>query len=318
MKIAKECLSHEARAILDMSARIDKDFLRAVQLIYRAKGPAILIGMGKPFFIAQKISASLASTGTYSFPLHPADALHGDLGRITKHSVLIVLSNSGETPEITQLLPSLRQIGCRTIAITGNTRSSLARFCDVVLDTSVREEAPPLNIAPTASTTCMLAMGDALTMALVKMRKFKVKDFALLHPGGSLGRKLSVKVKDVMRTGLSLVCVLPSASLKDVLLQITSSKSGSAVVINKKKECLGIFTDGDLRRHFSEASLHTREPIHKFMTAKPITIYEEMLASQAVLVFKQKRVDELPVLNASKKVTGMLDIQDLVAQGFSA
>ena len=313
---AKQVLESEARAISRMTARLDGRFKAAVQLIQKTKGRVVLIGMGKPGYIAQKISASLASTGTQSFSLHPADALHGDLGRMMRKDVVLILSNSGETEEIVQLLPLIRAIGCKVIAMTGNLRSKLARASHVVLDTSVESEAAPLNVAPTTSTTCMLALGDALTMALVKKRRFREHDFAMLHPGGSLGKKLHMKVQNVMRKGKTNPCVRPETSIKQVLLKITQARSGSVTVVDTKRRCLGIFTDGDLRRHFTEITRKPNAPVSQFMTRRPITVQEKQLAVKAIEIFKQRQVDELPVVNAKGKVTGLLDIQDLIKQGF--
>jgi len=313
---ARRVLKLEADAILRMRTRLDRDFGRAVRMMFRAKGPVIVIGMGKPAFIAQKISASLASTGTPSFSLHPADALHGDIGRVTRNSAVVVLSNSGQTEEIVKLLPLLRQTRCRLISITGNVNSTLGRAGDAVLDASVVSEARPLHVAPTASTTCMLAMGDALVMALVKLRGFREKDFAMLHPGGSLGKKLRLTVADVMRTGRGNPCVKPGTSIKRVLLKITQAHAGSVTVVDGRGRCAGIFTDGDLRRQFDRLAKSSRTPVSEFMTSRPTTVREDTLAVKAMEILRRKRVDELPVVNARGKVTGLLDVQDLLARGF--
>ena len=316
IKTARTVLQHEANAILHMAQRLDAKFTRAVNLILKARGPVIVIGMGKPALIAEKISASLASTGTSSFTMHPGDALHGDIGRVTRSSVVILLSNSGETEEIVKLLPFLKAIGVRIIAITGRVRSALAKASDVALDTSVVSEAEPLNVVPTASTTCMLAMGDAITMALVKKRKFKLQDFAMLHPGGSLGRRYRMTVKDVMRKGSRNPRVRQSASMKGVLIKITAARAGSATVVDERGRCVGIFTDGDLRRQFKRLTQNANKPVSEYMTRKPLTIREDMLAVKALEIFRRKHIDELPVVNAQGKVSGLLDVQDLLAQGF--
>lgn len=313
---ARNVLEHEARSILRMSRRLSASFERAARILLTSRHPVVLVGMGKPAFIAQKISASLASTGTASFFLHPADALHGDIGRIRERSAVVLLSNSGETEEITKLLPALQKLRCRLVALTGNPRSVLSRAAEVTLDVSVESEARPLHVAPTASTTCMLAMGDALTMALVRARRFKIRDFAELHPGGSLGRRLSVRVKDVMRTGRRNPCVSSGTPLKKVLLLITQARAGSATVVDSRNRCLGIFTDGDLRRHFQALASMGNEPVSRWMTAEPLTIREDELAIRAFEVLRKHRVDELPVVNPRGAVTGLLDVQDLLDQGY--
>jgi arabinose-5-phosphate isomerase len=316
LKTARHVLDLEASAIRRMAKHLDAHFVRAVNLIHQASGPAIVIGMGKPAIIGEKISASLASTGTASFTLHPADALHGDIGRVTAKSVVIMLSNSGETSELLKLLPLLKSSRCKLIAITGNIKSSLAKACDVVLDTSVTREARPLEAVPTVSTTCMLAMGDALVMALVRKRKFKENDFARLHPGGSLGKRLRLSVKDVMRKGAANPCVKSRTTVKQALLKITQGRAGSATIVNSKFQCIGIFTDGDLRRHFKELIRNPNKPISEFMTHRPRTVHQDTLAMKALEIFQQRKIDEMPVVNSAGKVTGLLDVQDLLAEGF--
>ncbi|MBF0254663.1 MAG: KpsF/GutQ family sugar-phosphate isomerase [Candidatus Omnitrophica bacterium] len=316
IETGRKVLMHEADAIRRMARKLDASFGKAVKLLARSCGAVVVIGMGKPSYIGQKISASLASTGTPSFALHPADALHGDIGRVSPGCAALILSNSGETDEILKLLPLLRAARCALVAVTGNPRSTLARESDVVLDTSVISEAEPLNAAPTASTTCMLAMGDALTMALVKSRGFKEIDFARLHPGGSLGRRLRLTVGDVMRRKNRHPMVRSDAPIREVLLRITSSHAGSATVVDARGRCIGIFTDGDLRRHFSELVKKPASPVARWMTPRPLTVREDLLAMKALEIFTRKKIDELPVVNASGRVTGLLDVQDLLEQGF--
>lgn len=315
---AQAVLKHEAESILRMARRLNAGFDRAVRLIHSSKSPVILVGMGKPGFIAEKISASFASTGTPSFTLHPADALHGDIGRVPVGAVVILISNSGETEELVRLVPLLKSVRARLIVMTGGLRSALARAADILLDTSVASEAEPLNLAPTASTTCMLAMGDALAMALVKKRRFKEKDFALLHPGGMLGKRMRLRVRDVMRSGDRNPRVRPSQAIRDVLIRITSARAGSATIVDGKGRCLGIFTDGDLRRHFKELTAHPDSPVSKYMTANPVTVNEDMLAVQALELLRRRAIDELPVTDRMGRVRGLLDVQDLLAQGFIA
>lgn len=315
---AQAVLKHEAESILRMAKRLNAGFDRAVRLIYSSKHPVILVGMGKPGFIAEKISASFASTGTPSFTLHPADALHGDIGRVPAGAVVILLSNSGETEELVRLVPLLKSTRARLVVMTGGLKSTLAQSAEILLDTSVVTEAEPLNLAPTASTTCMLAMGDALAMALVKKRRFKEKDFAMLHPGGMLGKRMRLKVRDVMRCGDRNPRVRPTTAIREVLLTITTARAGSATIVDARGRCLGIFTDGDLRRHFKELTAHPNSPVSKYMTANPITVQEDLLAVQALQLLRRRAIDELPVTDRLGRVKGLLDVQDLLAQVFIA
>ncbi len=249
IKRAKQVLKIESEAVKSLIKRLGKDFEKAVELIYSCKGRVVVTGMGKAGIIGQKISATLSSTGTPSLWLHSVEAVHGDLGRVTKEDVVLVISNSGQTEEVISLMPLIKKIGARLIALTGNTKSILAKNSDCILNIGIKEEACPLGLAPMASTTCMLAMGDALCAALMDKRGFKEKDFAFLHPGGSLGKRLILKVEDIMRTGRQNPIVRRDRLIKDVLLKITSSHAGSATVVDKNGRLLGIFTDGDLRRH---------------------------------------------------------------------
>jgi len=246
---AQEVLRIEAEAIRRLIPRIGAGFERAVSLVVACKGRVVVTGIGKAGIIGQKLSSTLASTGTPSLFMHPAEAVHGDLGRVTKDDVIIGLSNSGETPELTQLLPIIKQIGTPLIAFTGNTHSSLAKDSDAVLDVSVTREACSLNLAPTASTTAMLAMCDALAVVVAERRGFKERDFALFHPGGQLGRRLLLRVRDLMRTGAEHPILQDTTRVRDVLLAITKARAGSASIVDRRGRLAGIFTDGDLRRH---------------------------------------------------------------------
>jgi arabinose-5-phosphate isomerase len=311
----KEVLKIEAAAIRQLIKRIDDDFIDAVDLLYKCKGKVIVTGMGKPGIIARKISATLSSLGTPSIFLHPADAIHGDLGRVIEDDVIIALSSSGQTEEIIKLLSTIKKIGAKLIALTGNINSELAKNSDIVLDVSVKKEACPLGLAPTASTTAMLAMGDTLAIALSDKKQIKKEDFALYHPGGSLGKKLILKVEDIMRTGQQNPIVKEGTLIKDVLLEITSSKAGAASVIDKKGELVGIFTDGDLRRHLESDIDLISKKVEKVMTKKPITISKNKLAQEALNILKQKKIDEVPVVDDSNKPIGLLDVQDLLKAG---
>lgn len=315
VKRAREVLDIEAGAIKDLKARIGNDFKSAVNLIHKTKGRAIVSGMGKTGIIAQKFSATLASTGTPSLFLHTAEAIHGDLGKVTSDDAVIVLSNSGSTEEMKQFLPLLKKIGCKVIALTGNTKSILAKYSDIVLDVSVKKEACPLGLAPTASTTAALAMADALAICLLELKGFKEKDFAFFHPGGALGRRLILRVEDIMRSGRSNPIVKEEEKVSQVLLKITQARAGSATVVDKQGKLKGIFTDGDLRRHLGiDKGLPLRK-IKEVMTKGPTVVYRDMLAAEAMRILREKRVDELPVVDSKKRPVGLLDVQDLLKAG---
>lgn len=314
LEIAKRTIRLERDALNYTLGKINKNFEKACTLILKAKGRVVLVGLGKPGFIAQKISATLSSTGTASFYLHPAEALHGDLGRIVKDDVVVALSNSGKTEEIVKLLPLVRKIGAKIVAFTGNLASPLAKHSDVVIDVSVKKEACPMNLAPTTSTTVMLAMGDALAIALLEQKGFKEKDFAFYHPAGSLGKKLLL-ISDIMRQGTSNPVVDEKTSLREVLYAITKARAGSATVVNKKKELVGIFTDGDLRRSAGEGYLSLTKPVSIFMTKNPIAISADKLAAEALEILRSKKIDELPVIDKKRRPVGLLDVQDLLKAG---
>jgi len=316
LKRAKDVLRIEAEAICRLVPRIGSNFERAVAAVLACKGRVVVTGMGKAGLIGQKISATLASTGTPSLWVHPAEAIHGDAGRITKDDCVIALSNSGETQELTQLLPVMKQIGASLIALTGNTHSQLAKHSDVVLDVSVTREACSLNLAPTASTTAMLAMGDALAVVVAERKGFKERDFALFHPGGQLGKRLLLRVRDVMRSGRAHPVVRESANVKAVLLLITKARAGCASVVDARGRLTGIFTDGDLRRHLETTPNLAHERVREVMTRKPKTIGPDRLAAEALRVLRDYKIDELVVVDAGRRPVGLLDVQDLLNAGF--
>jgi arabinose-5-phosphate isomerase len=315
LKRGKEVLDIEADAIKDLKSRINNNFKLAVNLILKTKGRAIVSGMGKTGIIAQKFSATLASTGTPSLFLHTAEAIHGDLGKVTSEDVVIILSNSGSTEEMKKLLPLLKKMGCKVIALTGNTKSILSKYSDVVLDISVKKEACPLGLAPTASTTAALAMSDALAVCLLELKGFKEKDFAFFHPGGALGRRLLLSVGDIMRTGKANPIVKEDEKVPGVLLKITQARAGSATVVDKTGRLTGIFTDGDLRRNFEIDNMLPQCKIKEIMTKNPTVICQEMLAAEAMRILQEKRIDELPVVDKNKHPVGLLDVQDLLKVG---
>ena len=283
---AKEVLRIEADAIRRLIPRIGRSFEAAVELLAGCKGRVVVTGMGKAGLIGRKLSATLASTGTPSHWVHPAEAIHGDLGRVTKHDVIIALSNSGETEELTRLLPVIKRMGSGLIAFTGNLRSTLAKHSDVVLDVSVKKEACSLNLAPTSSTTAMLAMGDALAVVVAERKGFREQDFALLHPGGALGRRLLLRVRDLMRTRGAHPVVRETARVKAALLAITRARAGCASIVDAKGRLVGIFTDGDLRRHLDSSDNLTERRVGAVMTRHPKTIGPDRLAAEALRILR--------------------------------
>lgn len=312
---AKKVLEIEAEAIKELRKRINSDFAKIIDKVSKIKGRVIVTGMGKPGFIAQKISATLSSTGTPSLFLHPAEALHGDLGRVTKDDCVIALSNSGETEEICKLLPIIKKIGVLLISIVGNPNSTLAKNSDFILNTKVKKEACSLGLAPTTSTTAMLAMGDALAVALLDRKGFKEKDFAFFHPGGNLGKRLLLRVEDIMRAGQANPLVKENALVKDVLLKITKARAGSASVVGKKGKLTGIFTDGDLRRHMDSKVNIANKKVKDVMTKSPVTIKKHKLAAEAFQILRSKKIDEIPVVDNKGKPIGLVDVQDLLKAG---
>lgn len=313
--IAIRVLKIERDAISSLIGRIDDEFARAVNALYRTKGRVIVTGMGKPGFIAQKISATLSSTGTPSLYLHPAEAHHGDLGRVTKEDIVLALSNSGETEEIIKFLPIIKKIGVKMIALTGNVRSALAKNADYVIDVSVKREACSMGLAPTTSTTAMLAMGDALAVALLEKKGFREKDFAFYHPGGILGKRLLLEVGDIMRKSNENPIVREDERVKDVLLAITRARAGSASVIDRKGRLIGIFTDGDLRRHLETDPGLVGRRVKDVMTRKPTVIRKERLAAEAFDIMRSRRIDEIPVVDDKGRPVGLLDVQDILKAG---
>ncbi len=314
-RIAKRVLQIERDALSGLVSKVGRNFERACKIILKSKGRVVVTGMGKPGFIAQKVSATLASTGTPSLFLHPAEALHGDLGRVMKEDVLIAFSNSGQTEEIVKLLPLIKKIGAKLISFTGNPGSLLARHSDVSIDVSVKKEACPMNLAPTASTTAMLAMGDALAVTLLEQKGFKAHDFAFYHPGGNIGKKLLLKVSDIMRKGASNPVVRENAKVKDALYKITNARAGSATVVDQKGKLKGIFTDGDLRRWLKDGEIILNFSVSRLMTRNPVTIGPDRLAAEALEILRSKRIDEVPVIDSKRRPIGLLDVQDLLKAG---
>jgi arabinose-5-phosphate isomerase len=308
IEIARKVLTVEAEAISALIDRIDGEFTKAVDMILVCKGRVVITGMGKSGLICQKIASTMASTGTPAFFLHPAEGIHGDLGMLMKGDVVIAVSNSGETEEIVRILPIIKRMGLPLIAMSGNGRSSLRRAADVFLDISIKEEACPLGLAPTASTTATLAMGDALAVALLSQRGFKEEDFALFHPGGTLGRKLLLRVEDLMHSGADIPMSHQHTLLKDALFEITSKKLGVLV---------GVFTDGDLRRAMEKGFDVLNRPIGEVMTRNPKRILRASLAAMAVQVMEEFSITSLFVFETegSGLPVGIIHLHDLLKAG---
>ena len=315
---AQDVLRMEAEAILELVPRIDENFAAAVKLILECEGRTVITGMGKSGLIGRKMAATLASTGTPSFYLHPAEGIHGDLGMVTAADVVIALSNSGETGEVLNILPSLRRIGAKIIAMVGNANSTLGKNADVVLDVGVSKEACPLGLAPTSSTTAALAYGDALALALLQKHNFTASQFAIFHPGGSLGRKLLLTVGNIMHKGDENPTVLADTTVQDALFVITDKGLGAVSVVDEQGIMQGVLTDGDSRRGLSMGVGFLQRPVRELMKANPMTITEDKLAAQVLHLMesnKPKPITVLPVLDENRKVIGLLHMTDLVRQG---
>lgn len=314
LAFAREVLRIEASALERVRDRLGVSITRAAELIYRCPGSVIVTGMGKAGLVGQKLAATLASTGTRAFPLHPAEAVHGDLGRIRTGDVVVALSQSGETDELLRLLPAVRQLGAGLIAITEGVTSTLGRTADLCIALGPIQEACPLGLAPSASTTALMAVGDALALLVSKMRDFRAEDFALYHPGGSLGRKLC-RVEEVMRTGVQIRRAKPEESVREVFVRLAGPRrrSGAILIEGDDQELLGIFTDSDLARLFEkrrEAELD--RPIGEVMTANPVQIQVGATIADAVEKLKSRKLSELPVVDRGGRLVGLIDLTDVI------
>ena len=314
----KEVIRIEAEAIADLQHSINEDFVNTVETIFAAKGRVVLTGMGKSGLIARKIVATLNSTGTAAIYLHPTDALHGDLGMVRSEDVVILISKSGETEEISNLLPMLKRMNVKLISMCGNKESKLARECDLFLNIAVKEEACPYDLAPTASTTATLALGDALAVSLLKKRNFTAKDFAFLHPGGSLGKRLSLKIKEVMITGERIPKVNQDTSIKDVIIEITSKRLGTTCVLDEDGKLAGIITDGDLRRLLEITLDITGLSASDVMTTKPKVLKEEYLASFALQQMENFKITSLVIVDDENHPVGIIHLHDLINLGLQS
>jgi arabinose-5-phosphate isomerase len=309
-------LKAEGEAVLALCSRLDDSFSKAVELVLTCKGRLVVTGMGKSGAIGRKIAATFCSTGTPSLFLHPAEGIHGDLGMVTGTDVVLALSNSGESDEIASILPAIGRIGAKLIALVGRPESTLGSCADVVLDSSVECEACPLGLAPTTSTTAQLAFGDALALAVMEARRFTREDYALFHPGGALGRKLLLRVRDVMRSGSEMAVVDASVTLRDTLFAITRAGAGAACVVDGEGMLIGIITDGDVRRALLEDEKALNKIASEVMISSPRTISPDRLATEGLRKMEgpSKQIGEMPVLEDGKPV-GMLMLKDLVAAG---
>ena len=305
----------EAQAISALAEQINDQFIAACKLIYNCTGRVVVIGMGKSGHIAGKIAATLASTGTPAFFVHPGEASHGDLGMITKQDVVLALSNSGETEEILKILPIIKRLGVPLIAMTGNPMSTLSLIATTHINVAVAQEACPLGLAPTSSTTAALVMGDALAVSLLEARGFTRDDFALSHPGGSLGRRLLLRVNDIMHLGDNIPSVAESALISHALLEMTEKKLGMTAIVNDKQEVVGIFTDGDLRRTLAKNLDLQKTSISEVMTSHCAVISEDILAAEAMQIMEQKKINGLIVINEHHQAIGALNMHDLIRAG---
>jgi arabinose-5-phosphate isomerase len=314
VKRAKSIFDIEIDALRQTRARLDESFSTAVDLIVKAlrnKGKVIVTGVGKSGNIGHKIAATLTSTGTTSVVLDAVNALHGDLGLIGDGDIVLALSYSGETEELLRILPAIKRFDVKIIAMTAHSKSHIARYSDAILNVQVKKEACPFNLAPTSSTTAMLAMGDALAMCVLEARGFKKSDYARLHPAGVIGSTMLVQIKDIMRTGDRNAVIHEYESVKDALLVMTKAKSGTISVVDSKGRVVGVFTDGDFRRHIARDPNVLHAQIETVMTPNPTTIHQSALAVEALKIFQQRQIDDLIVVDENKRPVGIVDSQDL-------
>lgn len=309
---ARGILIHEADEIRNLADRLGDPFEAAVRMILGCRGRIVVTGMGKSGHIGGKIAATLASTGTPAFFMHPAEASHGDLGMITAEDVVIALSNSGESDEIINILPAIRRIGARIMSMTGSENSTLSRESEVHLSAVVSHEACPLGLAPTASTTAMLALGDALAICVLDLREFTAEDFARSHPGGSLGRRLLVRIKDVMRTGEAIPCIDEQATVQDAIFQISNKGMGFTAIIDANRQPVGIFTDGDLRRLFVLGETNPETAITEVMNKQPRLLGTQQMAVDAVNLMEQHKINGFLVVNEQQELVGAFNMHDLL------
>lgn len=314
--VAKQVLDTEAEAVSSLKLKLNSDFEKAVDMIHEIKGRVVVTGMGKSGLVGKKIAATLASTGTPAFFLHPAEASHGDLGMVTDRDIIIAISNSGETQELTALIPFLKRFGVTLISMTGNMKSTLAKASDISLDVSVRKEACPMGVVPTASTTATMAMGDALAVCLLIKKGLNEKDFARFHPGGSIGKKFFIKVSDLMHVGERLPLIYLDTPLSQAVIEMSSKRLGHAIVIDNGRNIRGVLTDGDVRRGLEKwGGKLFKLPAEKVMTPNPKTIPENELAAKALSIMERFSITALIVPDKSGKLLGIIHLHDILRQG---
>jgi arabinose-5-phosphate isomerase len=315
LKIAKETLELESRAVMAQTKHLDSNFKKAILMMKNCRGHVVVIGLGKSGLVGRKISATMSSVGIPSIFLHPAEGLHGDLGVLMKNDIAILLSYSGETEEIKKVLPVIKKIGIKTIAISGKPKAQVWQDCDTIIDCSVEKEACPYNLAPTASTTAMLAMGDALALTVSNFKKFKKEQLAILHPLGVIGKKLTMQVKDIMRKGKQNPVVKHNDTVESSLLVMTGTKVGATSVVDNGGKLIGFFTDGDLRRHLQNDDKILKKNISSVMTKNPLVVTPETMAVEAAKILKDYNIDNIPVVSKDNKPVGILDQGDLLREG---
>jgi arabinose-5-phosphate isomerase len=315
IETGRAVLSAESRAIADLVERLDGNFEKACRLILTCQGRVVVVGIGKSGHVAGKIASTLASTGTPAFFVHPGEASHGDLGMITPSDLVIAASNSGETPEILTILPIIKRMGVKLVALCGNTDSTLARQSDACLDVGVHKEACPLNLAPTTSTTATLAMGDALAIAILEARGFTAEDFARAHPGGVLGRRLLLYVRDIMHRGADIPLVRENDLVRDALLEMSGKHLGMTGVVDADGRLVGLFTDGDLRRALNKPVDLNDCPVRDVMTRDPITVGVDMLAAEVITLMRTESINGIFVVSDDRRVEGALNMHDLLRAG---
>jgi arabinose-5-phosphate isomerase len=315
IKQAAEVLKIEAQGILELIDRIDQNFTKMVELIYNSKGRLIVGGIGKSGIVGRKIVATLNSTGTRSIFLHPVEAMHGDLGMVSREDIFLALSNSGETDELNILIPSIRNVGCTVIAFTGKKDSTLAKNSDIIIDVGVNKEACPLGLAPTASTTALLAMGDALAVVLINKKHFQTSDFKKIHPGGAIGQRLSRKVGDIMLTGDMIPLVSEGAPMEEAVKIIDRFKLGAALILSVDKTLAGIITDGDIRRFIARQTTIAGSTVEDVMTINPQATNPDTPAYDALNIMEKYQITVLPVADYSGKICGILHLHDILGKG---
>ena len=317
LKIAQEVIKSEVSAINNLKKNLDRNLYLLCNAIYNCKGKLIIIGVGKSGHIANKLAATFSSTGTPSFFVHPSEAMHGDIGVISKKDTILLISNSGCTPEIISILPNLKKIGCSILSLCGSKKSRIYEDSDISLSINIKKEACPLNLAPTSSTSVTLVLGDIIAIILMKMRNFKSEEFAKNHPGGRLGKNLNLKIKDIMRSGKDIPLIKNQKKLKDVLIEMTNKNMGCVIIANHKNNAVGFFTDGDLRRAINKLLDIHETPIEKIMTKKFLTCSAEDYAADVLDLMNHNKINSLPVLDIKNKIIGVINMHILMETGIS-